>query len=128
MWFRPRILSGPLRKGVRIRPAEALITPTRRTDCINLRPLARLRSAGRLLWGRVGWLPCGTQGGCHEVARESGSCVGATIGTGYGALGQENMHLLTCADAVSEQFEVRRAFDKAPHVPIGGTSTVSMFK
>ena len=33
---------------------------------------------------------------------------------------ENNMHLLTCADEVLEEFEVRRAFDKAPYVPIAG--------
>ena len=31
------------------------------------------------------------------------------------------------ADGDLEQCEVCRAFDKAPHAPIGGTSTVAMF-
>ena len=38
-----------------------------------------------------------------------------------------NSHLLTCVDEVSEQCEGRRAFDRAPHSPIAGTSTVAMF-
>ena len=38
----------------------------------------------------------------------------------------DNMHLATRADDVSEQREVRRASDRAPQVPIAGTSTVSL--
>ena len=36
------------------------------------------------------------------------------------------MHLANCVDEVSEQRGICRAFDKAPHVPVAGTSTVSM--
>ena len=38
-----------------------------------------------------------------------------------------NMHLLTYADEVSEQCEVRLPLAKAPHVPIANTSTASRF-
>ena len=37
------------------------------------------------------------------------------------------MHLVTQVGHVSEQSEVRRAYDTAPHVPLVGTPTVSMF-
>ena len=36
------------------------------------------------------------------------------------------MYLLACADEVTEQCEVRRSSDKAPHVPAAGASAVSM--
>ena len=39
-----------------------------------------------------------------------------------------NMHLLTRADDVSEQLEVRRVFDKATRDPAAGASTVVLFK
>ena len=38
-----------------------------------------------------------------------------------------NMHLLTCVDEVCARREVCQAFEKAPHAPAGGTSTVAMF-
>ena len=38
----------------------------------------------------------------------------------------DNMYLLTYANEVLEQCEVCRPFDKAPRVPVAGTSTVSM--
>ena len=37
------------------------------------------------------------------------------------------MHLITCADEVLARCEVFHAFEKAPHVPEAGTSTVAMF-
>ena len=37
------------------------------------------------------------------------------------------MHLVRFADEVAEQCEVCRAFDKAPRIPIAGTSTASAF-
>ena len=37
-----------------------------------------------------------------------------------------NSHLVNYVDEVSGHCEVRLAFDKAPHVPIVGTSTASM--
>ena len=39
----------------------------------------------------------------------------------------DNMHLLTCVDGVSEQCEVCRASDAAPHAPIARASAVAMF-
>ena len=39
----------------------------------------------------------------------------------------DNMHLPTCADEVSEQSEIRRAFDKARNAPMAGNSTASVF-
>ena len=38
-----------------------------------------------------------------------------------------NMHLITCVNEVVAQREVCRAFDKASHVPVAGTSTLAMF-
>ena len=38
-----------------------------------------------------------------------------------------NMHSVTCVDYVPAQREVCRAFDKASHVPVAGTSTLAMF-
>ena len=40
--------------------------------------------------------------------------------------GTDTLHLPTCVDALLAQREARRAFDKAPHTPIAGTSTVAM--
>ena len=37
------------------------------------------------------------------------------------------IHLVTCVDEVSEQCEVRRTFDKAPHVPVAGASAALVF-
>ena len=37
------------------------------------------------------------------------------------------MHLLTCVDEVARQCEVCQASDKAPRVPVAGTSAVAMF-
>ena len=39
---------------------------------------------------------------------------------------EDNVRLLGYVDEVLEHSEVSRASDKAPHVPIAGTSTVSM--
>ena len=41
-------------------------------------------------------------------------------------LGGDNMHLLTCVDAVLGQREVCRSFEKARHVSVAGTSTAPM--
>ena len=38
----------------------------------------------------------------------------------------QNMHLADSVDEVSERCEVCRSCDKAPHVPIAGTTAVSM--
>ena len=38
-----------------------------------------------------------------------------------------DMHSVDCVDEVSERCDVRRSYEKAPHVPIAETSTVSMF-
>ena len=38
-----------------------------------------------------------------------------------------NAHLLTCVDEVLAQCEVCQAFEKAPHYPAAGTSTVATF-
>ena len=40
---------------------------------------------------------------------------------------RENAHLAKYVEEVSEQCDVCRAFEKAPHVPIAGTPTVSKF-
>ena len=37
------------------------------------------------------------------------------------------MHLLTCVDEVLGRREVCQAFDKAPHAPAAGASTVTTF-
>ena len=42
-------------------------------------------------------------------------------------LDEEQMHLSNFADGATEHSDVRCAFDEAPHVPIAGTSTVSIF-
>ena len=36
-------------------------------------------------------------------------------------------HLVARVDSVLENCEARRAFDKAPHLPVAGTSSVSCF-
>ena len=41
--------------------------------------------------------------------------------------GRGNMHLITCADEVLALCEGCRAFDKAPHVPVAGTSAAATF-
>ena len=38
-----------------------------------------------------------------------------------------NSHLADSVDEVPEQCELRRAFEKAPRVPIAGASTASVF-
>ena len=38
-----------------------------------------------------------------------------------------SMHLVNNVAEVLEQREVRRVFDKAPHVPVAGNSAVSMY-
>ena len=40
----------------------------------------------------------------------------------------ENTHLVDCVDEVSEQCDICRASDKAPHVPTAGAATVKMSK
>ena len=39
----------------------------------------------------------------------------------------DNVSLLRHVEEVVNQCDVRKAFDKAPHTPIAGTSTVAMF-
>ena len=39
----------------------------------------------------------------------------------------DNMHVLTCVDGVLERCDKCRPLDKAPHVPVAGTSTVFRF-
>ena len=41
--------------------------------------------------------------------------------------GWDNMHLVTCVGEVLAQREVRRAFDKAPHVSVAGAAAAAMF-
>ena len=41
---------------------------------------------------------------------------------------RSNTRLLTFVDGVLKQRGVRRSPDKAPHVPVAGTLTVSMFR
>ena len=46
---------------------------------------------------------------------------------GHAAAKQLKRSLVNNVDEVPEQCEARRALDKAPHVPIAGAWTVSMF-
>ena len=38
-----------------------------------------------------------------------------------------NMHLLTCVDEVLAWCEICQAFEKAPHAPVAGATTVAVF-
>ena len=52
-----------------------------------------------------------------------GTCVGDSIVDSDGGMS----HLATHVDAALGDCDVCRVFDKAPHVPIAGTSAVSVF-
>ena len=82
-------------------------------------------------------MPIGPEEDSHEIGCALGSCVGAATATGFGGLGLGHrafgdpswrLVLATRVDIVHlGQCGVRRAFDKAPHVPLAGNPAVSMF-
>ena len=55
----------------------------------------------------------------HVAAQQSKRVLAHSVGN--------NMHLLARADEAMAQCEVCQAFEQAPHIPVGGTSTVAMF-
>ena len=102
--------------------------PTQRSDFFGLRPhRASTACMAATLGDALDGCPSGAKKIAAKLHVDWGDASAQQSNRVPAASDWDKMHLLACADEVSEQLEVCGASYKALHVPTAGTSAISTF-